>query len=104
MSYKNNRDSKDNRDNLAFIGVIDAKKLFRHVLGNDEINGDVIRRLWAERQAKIAYINTVKTDYFVYKRMRTYLDAFMAEFNRLILNAIGSLSTKEPTLSFKDWV
>ena len=99
----NNFKKRDRREDPSFIGRIDARKMFDSVVRDNEINADTVAKLWKVRQEKTAYIQTVRVDYHLYKRMRPYLDAYMAEFDRLILDSIGTISSQESILPLEHW-
>lgn len=102
MSYSG-KDNKDIIKNQWFNGTLDAKRAFHAIVGDSEINSDVIRKLWMYRQEKRKYIDVLRVDYYFWKKVRNYWESYLMEFDRLILDSVGAYSTKETTLSLKGW-
>ena len=100
MSYK---EKTREQENQCFNGRVDAKRQYHSIINNREIDSSVICDLWKDRQEKSKYTALLRVDYYFWKRVRSYWESYVAEYDRLILNAVGSLSTKEAVLSLQGW-
>lgn len=89
--------------NQHFNGTLDAKKAFHAIVGNSEIDSGVIRKLWWYRREKRRYVDVIKVDYYFWRKVGNYWKSYQMEFDRLILDSVGSLATRETFLSLKGW-